>query len=173
MMTEVVFLYSNTFTSSCYFSCFIYGQGHENGTGSNFEPATKPAFTRQSSRTISFRVSKCPFLYVNYFCTFFRDTYFQESTYSQIKHQSLHFLDSKASLYSHICLCQQHQTCFSFFIYCAVFKQLVRYLNKSTHTQLIQLLCTLLYVSDDKEEGGRQDAATEKVIFMHNTILSK
>ncbi|XP_065142455.1 ladinin-1 [Paramisgurnus dabryanus] len=31
---------------------------HENGTTSNFEPATKPAFTRSSSRTTSFRMIK-------------------------------------------------------------------------------------------------------------------
>ncbi|KAI7794622.1 ladinin-1 [Triplophysa rosa] len=33
-------------------------EGQENGTPSNFEPATKPAFTRQSSRTISFRMMR-------------------------------------------------------------------------------------------------------------------
>ncbi|KAK7128498.1 hypothetical protein R3I94_016916 [Phoxinus phoxinus] len=31
---------------------------HENGSPSNFEPAAKPAFTRQSSRTVSFRMMK-------------------------------------------------------------------------------------------------------------------
>lgn len=31
---------------------------HENGMTSNFEPATKPAFTRQSSRTISFKMMR-------------------------------------------------------------------------------------------------------------------
>ncbi|XP_016416241.1 ladinin-1 [Sinocyclocheilus rhinocerous] len=31
---------------------------HENGSPSNFEPAAKPAFTRQSSRTVSFRMVK-------------------------------------------------------------------------------------------------------------------
>ncbi|KAA0706817.1 hypothetical protein E1301_Tti002137 [Triplophysa tibetana] len=33
-------------------------EGDENATASNFEPATKPAFTRQSSRTMSFRMIK-------------------------------------------------------------------------------------------------------------------
>ncbi|XP_067303468.1 ladinin-1 isoform X2 [Pseudorasbora parva] len=31
---------------------------HENGSPSSFEPAAKPAFTRQSSRTVSFRMMK-------------------------------------------------------------------------------------------------------------------
>ncbi|XP_026055073.1 ladinin-1 isoform X1 [Carassius auratus] len=31
---------------------------HENGSASSFEPAAKPAFTRQSSRTVSFRMMK-------------------------------------------------------------------------------------------------------------------
>ncbi len=39
-------------------------QRHENGSASNSEPAAKPAFTRQSSRTVSFRV-KLSFDYIN------------------------------------------------------------------------------------------------------------
>ncbi|XP_058619647.1 ladinin-1 isoform X2 [Onychostoma macrolepis] len=33
-------------------------ESHENGSPNNFEPAAKPAFTRQSSRTVSFRMMK-------------------------------------------------------------------------------------------------------------------